>query len=175
LVRKSPFRLGAIAAPLVASASSRREVEDDIGYEINSGDLRTDLLPAPEGRTRQHVEQDRIAVLYHTHIPRGQIVVAAKASAASTKNRSTAMKNAEGQSLRTLEFQQSATCGGRKVLGGFEIPKGSWGQSDPQVVLDPFEHSRIAHGGVEIRNTTAVPRRRHSTEFMSRPGLKTRS
>lgn len=148
LVRKSPFNSGNRRHTSFASVFVSPEVDDDIGIDINTADLRVDTYRA-SGAGGQHVNKTDSAVRL-THLPTG-IVAQCQNDRSQHKNKEQAMKLLRAKLYEHEMQQQNAE---KKAMEDAKANI-SWGNQIRSYVLD---QSRIKdlRTGIETSNTQAV-------------------
>lgn len=149
LVRISPFDSAGRRHTSFASLDVLPEVQEDLGVDINSEDLKVDTYRSG-GAGGQHVNKTDSAVRI-THLPTG-IVVQCQSERSQISNRNTAMKLLKAKLLdleiKKKEAEMSAVRGEQMDI--------AWGSQIRSYVFHPYSLVKDHRTGVEVGNVNAV-------------------
>jgi peptide chain release factor 2 len=149
LVRISPYDSAARRHTSFSSVWVYPVIDDDIGIEINEGDLKIDTYRA-SGAGGQHVNTTDSAVRI-THIPTG-IVVASQNDRSQHKNRATAMNMLKARMFeREMAIREAAASGEYQ-----EKSEIGWGHQIRSYVLQPYQMVKDLRTGVVSSSPDAV-------------------
>lgn len=149
LVRISPFDASGRRHTSFASADVIPELDNDVGIEIDSEDLRIDTYRS-SGAGGQHVNKTESAVRI-THIPTG-FVVSCQNERSQLQNRETAMKMLKGKLLELKEREQKEKIDGIKG----EQRDIAWGSQIRSYVFHPYSMVKDHRTNMEVGNVNAV-------------------
>ncbi len=141
LVRISPYDSSARRHTSFSSVWVYPVIDDDIGIEINEGDLRIDTYRA-SGAGGQHVNTTDSAVRI-THLPSG-IVVQSQNDRSQHKNRATAMNMLKARLYEAELARREAEAAGEYQ----EKTEIGWGHQIRSYVLQPYQQVKDLRTGV---------------------------